>query len=609
MKTPSLSKCLSIFLVLAILLTMPFAKAAAPAHWKDSGFSIDAGGMTLRQVLDQFGQAYGVRVETSVNVSKVLKGRMQATNGMQFLDHLALAHGLRWFVYNNVLYVAPLSDNISLRLQVGEDAAPDAKAALTGLGLFESRFGWGELADEGVVIVSGPQKYVNLAKAILLPDGKKPAPAPQGKQLMVFRLKYASATDRIITSRGQKETVPGVKTILAALLNPTTPEKITDASRIDISSRKKSREPKIEPGSAREVSTRRQTEIGRLEREADADQDEQKNKGKEATRDDRPKIDADPSLNALIIYDNVSKRPMYQDLIVQLDVEPAQVEIEALIVDIDRNKLSEMGVEWGLEGGTKSATVNATTGTSAGFELPVPGSTLLIRNIGHFYARLKAMEGKGEARVLAKPTVLTLENVAAVLDLSQSAYLPLIGERVVDLANVTAGTMLKVVPRLLREGASTRVRLDVDIEDGALGDTSGKTNVTRSSITTQAIVNLQQTLMIGGYHAESKSSNESKVPVMGDLPLIGGLFRTTTEGGRDRERLFLITPRLVGSAGTDAPKLSSATLHARTMAVQDNNALAYLGAPPAPDAQPVEQKKSSRLQMSATLSCTRNCAK
>jgi hypothetical protein len=62
------------------------------------------------------------------------------------------------------------------------------------------------------------------------------------------------------------------------------------------------------------------------------------------------------------------------------------------------------------------------------------------RQRGALYARLKALEGKGQVRVLAKPTILTLDNIAAVLDLSQTSYVTLVGERVADLANVTAGT-------------------------------------------------------------------------------------------------------------------------------------------------------------------------
>jgi type III secretion protein C len=278
-----------------------------------------------------------------------------------------------------------------------------------------------------------------------------------------------------------------------------------------------------------------------------------------------------------MIYDQVSKREMYQALIDQLDVRPQQIEIEALIVDIDRSKLSELGVEWGVRssGGHVVGQMNNTQADSQGVDLPLPGATLLISNAARFYARLKALEGNGEAHILATPTVLTLNNVAAVLDLSQTRYISLVGERVADLADISAGTMLRVIPRIVQDGTETRVRLEVDIEDGTLGDAAANANVTRSTISTQAIVELQQTLMIGGYRSESLSTRQQKVPVLGDIPLFGNLFRNETASQDTRERLFLITPRLQDSFGIAAAPASKAAEAARKL----------VALPAAPDAQ------------------------
>ena len=323
---------------------------------------------------------------------------------------------------------------------------------------------------------------------------------------------------------------------------------------MDVDSFKRSRLPKGEKGGVREVGD---SMFGRSGRggQNDGGDGAFEPSAKSGHGDARPRIEADPSLNAIIIYDNGSKRAMYQSLVEQLDIEPQQVEIEALIVDIDRSKLSELGVEWGARSsnGNVGGIFNSGLTESKGTALPLSGSTLLISNAAMFYARLKAMEGNGEAHVLATPTVLTLDNVAAVLDLSQTRYVQLLAERYADMADITAGTMLRVIPRIVQDGPSTRVRLEVDIEDGALGNTSPTdASVTRSTISTQAIVDVQQTLVIGGYHAESLQSNKHKVPVLGDVPMVGGLFRGETKTYGTRERLFLITPRLVGSRGTPA---------------------------------------------------------
>jgi type III secretion protein C len=562
-------------LLVALLLWGTTLHAAVPAAWKDSGFSINASGMTLTGVLEDFSRTYGVRLSMSGEGDRLVKGRLKADNGIEFLNRLGATYKFRWFVYNNTLYVAAASDNTSERLEVGEDAVQDAKAALVGLGLYDERFGWGELPDEGVVIVSGPRSYVELARNVLLPASDRKVPR-KGRQIMMFRLKYATAMDRVITSRGKTETIPGIKTILSNLLfGPNSGEKLSGSTpRFDAASNKRSRLPKNERAAIGDSASEGLgplfsapmgngnnlmmpgggMETGRSGAGAGES-------GRASEEDGRPRIEADPSLNAIMIYDNINKRDMYASLIAELDVQPQQIEIEALIVDIDRSKLSDMGVEWGVRAGAVNSTINATTAASEGMNLPLPGATLLISNAARFYARLKAMESHGDAHVLATPTVLTLDNVAAVLDLSRSAYVSLVGERVADLADITAGTKLRVIPRIIHDGGQTRVRLEVDIEDGSLdSNDSGNsgnanntvsTSVTRSTISTQAIIDSQQTLMIGGYRAEALSKNKQKVPVLGDLPVLGGLFRSESQSTSTKERLFLITPRITGTDGLD----------------------------------------------------------
>ncbi|KQV58052.1 MULTISPECIES: type III secretion system outer membrane ring subunit SctC [unclassified Duganella] len=597
MKCPAIAR--GLLLLLAMLLLPASALAAIPASWKGTGFAINASGMSLRAVLDEFGRVYGVRVSMEVPGQKAMNGRLAANSGSEFLNRLAPLCQCGWFVYNEVLYIVPASDHTSVRLDLGDDAVQDAKAAMVGVGLFDERFGWGELPDVGTVIVSGPRSYVKFARQILLPDEQRAK--VRGRRVMVFRLKYASAMDRTINARGQSEIIPGVKTILSGLLlGPATAEKLADTNQFDVGSPKRSHRPKGSERGVQEAPRGGNAFVpifsagqgGNAPLPATPPQGEgsgRKPQGS-APENGKPRIEASAAMNAILIYDDVQQREMYASLIAELDVPPQQIEIEALIIDMDRSNLAEMGVEWGVRAGTSNLTFNSTAGESQGSDLPLPGATLLISNINRFYARLKALEAKGEARVLATPTVLTLDNVAAVLDLSQTAYVPLVGERVADLADITAGTMLRVIPRLIREADGAKVHLEVDIEDGSLDgagnsgpgkDSRSNVRVTRSTISTQAIVNLQQTLMIGGYRAERMATDKQKTPVLGDLPLVGGLFRNQTESRSTRERLFLITPRI---SGPDRAFTAPAAGGARRAGVPAEAArqLAALPPPPAP---------------------------
>lgn len=235
-------------LLLAVLLLWGTTlQAAVPAAWKSGGFSMNANGMTVRSVLEEFSRTYGVRLQLTARGDRLVQGRLKADNGVDFLNRLAGPHKFRWFVYNDTLHVVPADDNTSARMQVGENAVQDAKAALVGLGLYDERFGWGELPDEGVVIVSGPRAYVDLARDILMPAGRPER--LRGRHVMVFRLKYASAMDRTINSRGKVETIPGIRTILSNLmLGSYSAEKLTGPDRFDAGSRTRARTGKNGPG-------------------------------------------------------------------------------------------------------------------------------------------------------------------------------------------------------------------------------------------------------------------------------------------------------------------------------------------------------------------------
>jgi type III secretion protein C len=604
----------TVVMLLAALLFVTSAAAAVPAGWKATGFAINANGMTLDAVLQEFCVTYGVKLQSAVPAGVLLHGRLQGQNGAEFLDRLAAKHGFRWFVYNDNLHVVPGNDVTSMRLEVGEDAVADSKPALIGLGLFDARFGWGELPDVGAVLVSGPRRYVEMVRETLLPAKDKKRADGEQKQLMVFRLKYASATDRTISTRGQADNVvPGVKTILSGLLNVTSASPLSRPGDVIAGSEKRSRTAKNGRGAASELigapangeSSRTllasAREInGRGRNPADYEEgDEDRRFGRQKTPSVR--IDADQSLNAIIIYDSASKRETYQQLIAELDIEPQQIEIEALIVDIDRNKLDQLGAEWGFASGNLSAVFNGTATTAQGVAAALSGSTLLIRNAANFYARLTAMESKGDARVLAKPTISTLENIAAVLDLSTSAYLPLVGERVVDLASVNVGTLLKVTPRIVHDGGLTRVRLDINIEDGTItSQTTSSANVAKSTITTQAIIEPQHTLLIGGYHAEKKSTTRQKIPLLGDLPVVGALFQANTSDASDKERLFLITPRILGVTAAQARSRES-TVSTRAREMLGSEPTPVKTAPPQPQSMP-EQRPPKLLTMETTLS-------
>ena len=153
-------QCLKrLFWISVLCVQAEVVTAGVPEEWRQSAYAYEASQTPLTKVLSDFASSYGVGLD-SRGITGVVDAKIRAGNAQEFLDRLALEHQFQWFLYNGKLYVSPQSGQVSQRLEVSADAAPDLKQALTDIGLLDKRFGWGELPDEGVVLVSGPARYV-----------------------------------------------------------------------------------------------------------------------------------------------------------------------------------------------------------------------------------------------------------------------------------------------------------------------------------------------------------------------------------------------------------------------------------------------------------------
>jgi type III secretion protein C len=255
------------------------------------------------------------------------------------------------------------------------------------------------------------------------------------------------------------------------------------------------------------------------------------------------------------VRDTPQRMHLYERLIAQLDVETPLVEIEAAIIDVAHDKTEELGVDWRLQLSTH-VDIRSTQQ-----EPPQRGglATLIIgsqRN--HLMARVNALAERGDARLISRPRVLTLDNLEAVLQSTREFYVRVAGREQVDLFNVSTGLTMRVTPTFVEEetaGGGKRFRLVVRIEDGNTAGTEVDRIpvVNRNAISTQAVVGDGQSLLIGGYEVEETRDGKSGVPVLSELPGVGWLFGRRSSGSRKVERMFMITPRLVNVAAAPAP--------------------------------------------------------
>jgi type III secretion protein C len=547
--------------VLAAVASAPHpAFAVPPPHWKDSGYSYNAKGTPLKRVLQAFAQSHGIELKLSGEFNQVVTARIQGATVMEFLDRLGIAHHFQWFFYNNALYISPAAESVFERIDVASDTVAEAKAALSGLGLFEPKFGWGELQEERLIAISGPAEYIRLVKQVIRSDAAK----KDDSEAMVFRLKYAAVDDRQVTVREAVTVTPGVATILKNMLSGRDNRNARDhgpGDSVPLSAPFGMNMPMVEPPTLLSNRIPMIGSAGVMPQSAPPQQMPsqaqrfQRFSSAGANRAARVAVEGDVRTNSVVIWDSPSKRAYYQRLIDALDTPQRLVEIEAVIVDISQDRLKEIGGDFIIGNSRRNVGVSPVAALAS---RGLSGATIVLQSVDHFFAQLRMLESDGEARILAKPSVMTLENLMAVLDLSQTVFIKSTGERVAQVTPVTAGTMLRVTPRVIEEQSGPRVHLTVDIEDGKISDGGPETpEVQRSTISTQAILQNQESLVIGGYNSDSSGQKLQGIPGLSKVPLFGALFANNQSGSQSRQRLFIITPRLVATPGSTATAAAS----------------------------------------------------
>jgi type III secretion protein C len=461
--------------LILIALWLPQAFAVAPDALRDGNYAYQADDATLAKVLQDFANNYGLTLSLAKKLNKVrTQGRIQGANAVEFLDRLAAQYKLQWFIYGGRLYVSPPDDFVSSKIEVGAEAASTLKQALAGVGLLEPKFGWGELPGVGVVMVSGPHEYIRLIRSMIPSNAKSSGQ----ENVQVFRLRYALVEDRVIQYRDRQIVAPGVANLLRTIIGerPETNNDLLPVAQPLVNTVNASNLNPLSPPQSL-ITTLRSADAG---------------VGKTS------RIAADVRTNAIVIKDTPERYAFFRQLIDELDVPQQLIAIEAMIVDINRDKLADIGVEFSAANRDKLGESRDNGKADA------PSHSLfLLNDFDRFYNRLRALEKSGEASIVATPTLMTLDNMSAVLDLSKSTYLPLMGERSVDVKEVTAGTLLRVTPHKFDVDQQAQLQLIIDIEDGNfIPGQSGNPTVQRSLISTQAIVTEGQSLVIGGYDVQ-----------------------------------------------------------------------------------------------------------
>lgn len=180
--------------------------------------------------------------------------------------------------------------------------------------------------------------------------------------------------------------------------------------------------------------------------------------------------------------------------------------------------------------------------------------------LGDLSASLQLYEQKNMAKVLSSPRIVTLHNEPA--EINQTTEVPLIQETVTATGSTKTATFkpvklrLSVVPQITNDGAVIMaVDVNRDFLSGAADQQTGARAVNTRSAKTKVLVKNGQTAVIGGIYQSDQSTGENKVPVLGDIPILGWLFKSQSKTDNRNELLIFLTPRILGQA--DSQTISS----------------------------------------------------
>ena len=505
--------------------------------WHDKAFKYYAKEEPLDDVIQHFAGEYGASAVVSQRVTGKVSARFNEENPEAFLAYIAKLYNLVWFYDGTVLYVYSASEVQSTLLQLNYVTVNKLKSTLKEIGVWDDRYPWKELNGSSSVYLSGSPRYIQLVKEIadILERGVNYSIGSDNEySIEIIPLKHAKATDRTITYRDQELIIPGIATILNNLLVGFTGE----------------------IGEAKSIRANKETQVYRAEDSLISNLEESRHLSAINTI---AMVQAEPGINAIVVRDVKSKLPLYHKLIEKLDVPQIQIEIALSIVDLSANNLAQLGIDWSGNidlGGNNFIDIHSTGSYRNQGKMPILTSGAELQavmdktNLNFLLAQVNLLQTKGSAQVVSKPILLTKENMQAVISTTETYHVKLIGTDTQSMAEIRSGLVFKVEPRVVQRDNSNNsdIYLDISIEDGSTIPSMnvGELPTTiKNEISTQARVKQNQGLLIGGLYRDEISQTLRKVPLLGDIPLIGNLFKSTNNRKKKTVRLFVIEPRIV----------------------------------------------------------------
>ena len=270
----------------------------------------------------------------------------------------------------------------------------------------------------------------------------------------------------------------------------------------------------------------------------------------------------------------ISASPRYFDIVVglirELDQPPPQVLIQVLLAEVRLDDTTDFGIDWTVFGSHNSSTgsmgtdygIDAEINAFGGFSVQVTGGDLNLF--------LRALQSQGRTELLSRPQILASDNQKAEIKIAQRVPIVTSSQASEDLLSTfttvryeSVGIILNVTPRINPDGS---VRMEVkpevsNVDESTVQISPGVNAIVLNERSAETTVTVQDghTIIIGGLITTEDEEIIDKVPFLGDIPLLGHLFRKTTTIEQRRELLIILTPHVIRGV-EDADKHTNETL-------------------------------------------------
>lgn len=258
--------------------------------------------------------------------------------------------------------------------------------------------------------------------------------------------------------------------------------------------------------------------------------------GKEDSRAKR--VFVNPEVNEIVLFGTRTEYERAKKLLARLDIELKQVSVEAKILAINKSVSKNLGIEWAWDTPTQRIKFGRTS-KATGFEI-------------YYNATINALINNGKAKILSRPNVTTVQGREAEINVGDQIPVPTESTTnsttKVSYEYRDAGIILKYTPRINVDGTIT-AKIHVEVTTPEYVPEMRVYRFNRRAADTNITVRDGEPMIIGGLIGAEESKSVSKIPILGDLPILGALFKNHKRNKSESELIIFLTAKVLNGAG------------------------------------------------------------